>query len=200
MMMAVDLDEVAARQSRLHAAVAELAELPLDELPAEVLDSVLCSLESAQRTLATVGYDAVNGLRTQWPTRAGRLRDHLANLLHLSATEAATRIATAADLTADQPKLPETAAAARHGLIGNEHLRIIRDTIAKLPDTASDADRARFDLELTGVAVAERPDILRRDAALLLAEYDATHDDPVTANAAAPPAANSSSAPKTPTG
>ena len=37
--MSADLDEVAARQSRLHTAVAELAELPFDELPAEVLDS-----------------------------------------------------------------------------------------------------------------------------------------------------------------
>ncbi|WP_326547408.1 DUF222 domain-containing protein [Mycolicibacterium sp. ND9-15] len=176
----MDLDDVAARQARLHAAVAELAELPFNDLPADVLDSVLCSVESAQRTLSTVGYDAVNGLRVQWPTRVGRLRDHLANLLHLSATEAGARIATAADLNEKQPTLPESAAAARHGLIGNEHIRIIRDTIAKLPDTATDVERTRFDLELTGVAVAERPEILRRDAALLLAEYDATHGDPVS--------------------
>jgi hypothetical protein len=33
---------------------------------------------------------------------------------------------------------------------------------------------------LAGVAVAERPEVLRREAALLLAEYDATKDDPVT--------------------
>ena len=59
-------------------------------------------------------------------------------------------------------------------------LRIIRDTIAKLPDTASEADWAHFDLELAAVAIAERPEVLRRQAALLLAEYDATRDDPVT--------------------
>jgi hypothetical protein len=86
----------------------------------------------------------------------------------------------AADLVGERPALSETSAAARHGLIGPEHIRIIRDTISKLPDTASDADRARFDLELTGVAVAERPEILRRDAALMLAEFDATRDDPAT--------------------
>jgi hypothetical protein len=176
----VDLDDVAARQSRMLAAVRELADLPFGELPADVLDSVECTLESAQRALSTIGYDGINALRAQWPTRVGRLRDHLANLLHLSATEASTRIATAADLAKDQPTLPETAAAARHGLIGNEHVRIIRDTLAKLPDTATAAERARFDLELTGVAVGERPEILRRDAALLLAEYDATHGDPVS--------------------
>ncbi len=178
--MAVDLDDVAARQARLHAAVAELAAVPFDELPAEVADDVLAGVESAHRVLTTVGYEAINGLRRQWPTRTGRLRDHLANLLHLSAREAGGRIATARDLAGPDPALPETAAAARHGLIGAEHVSIIRDTVAKLPDTATATDRARFDLELTGVAVAERPEVLRRDAALLLAEFDATHADPVT--------------------
>ncbi|MDT5390166.1 MAG: hypothetical protein QOE04_3807, partial [Mycobacterium sp.] len=176
----VDLQEVAARESRLLSAVAELAELPWAELPGEAVDSVLDTLESAQRRQQSIGFDAINRLRAERPGRTRRLRDRLANLLHLSATEAGSRIATAADLTGEQPALPETGAAARHGLIGPEHLRIIRDTLAKLPDTATESERARFDLELTGVAVAERPEVLRRDAALLLAEYDATHDDPVT--------------------
>ncbi|OBB25034.1 HNH endonuclease [Mycolicibacterium elephantis] len=180
MAVAADVDGVASAQARLHAAVAELSELPFADLPPEVLDSVLCDLEFAQRRLTTVGYDAVNGLRVQWPVRVGRLRDHLANLLNLSATDAGARVAVAADLNATEPVLAETAAAARHGLIGAEHVRIIRETITKLPDTATADDRARFDLELTGVAVTERPEVLRRDAALLLADYDATHGDPVT--------------------
>ncbi|MDT5326291.1 MAG: hypothetical protein QOF25_3443 [Mycobacterium sp.] len=178
--MTIDLEEVTARQSRLHSAVAELAELPWDALPADVIDSVLATLESAQRKQQTIGYGAINQLRAARPTRTRRLRDHLANLLHISAMEAGTRIATAADLAREHPALPETAAAARHGLIGPEHIRIIRDTIGKLPDTATKTDRARFDLELTGVAIAERPEVLRRDAALLLAEFDATRDDPIT--------------------
>jgi hypothetical protein len=76
--------------------------------------------------------------------------------------------------------LPETGAAARYGLIGAEHVGIIRDTVNKLPNSAGPSDRARFDLELTGVAVAERPEVLRREAAKLLAEYDSEHGDPVT--------------------
>jgi hypothetical protein len=176
----IDRDDVRARQSRLHTAVTEMAELSWDEMPADSLDEVLCSLESVRRTLSTVGYDALNSQRKRWPAGVGRLRDNLANLLHVSATEAGERIAIAADLDAGQPALPEAAAAARHGLIGAEHIRIIRDTIAKLPDNATAAEKARIDLELTGVAVAERPEVLRRDAALLLAEYDATHGDPVT--------------------
>jgi hypothetical protein len=178
--VAVDLQEVAARESRLLSAIAELAELPFAQLPGDVTDSVLATLEAAARRQQLIGFDAINALRTEQPRRSRRLRDRLANLLHLSASEAGARIATAADLAAEAPVLPETAAAARHGLIGAEHIRIIRDTLAKLPDTATASERARFDLELTGVAVAERPEVLRRDAALLLAEYDATRDDPET--------------------
>lgn len=178
--MTIGADGVAARLSRLHAAVTEVAELPFDELPPGVLDSVLCGMESAQRRLGPVGCDAVNALRAQWPVRVSRLRDHLANLLHISANDAGARIAVAADLHATEPVLPETAAAARHGLVGAEHVRIIRETIAKLPDTATPAERARFDLELTGVAVTERPEIVRRDAAQLLSDYDATHGDPLS--------------------
>jgi hypothetical protein len=177
----VEVDEEAlARAARLPAVVADLAELPWAELSIEVVESLLFTLETAQRTLSTAGYDGINALRAARPGRTRRLRDQLANLLHLSATEAGSRIATAADLTGEQPALPETGAAARHGLVGAEHVRIIRDTLAKLPDTATESERARFDLELTGVAVAERPEVLRRDAALLLAEFDATHGDPVT--------------------
>ena len=104
----VDLKDVAARQSRLAAAVSDLAELPWTELPTDVTDSVLVTLESAQRTPQSIGGDAINRLRAEQPGRTRRVRDHLANLLHISATEAGARIATAADLTGAQPTLPET--------------------------------------------------------------------------------------------
>ena len=179
--MPVEIDEVQARFSRLQAAAADLLELPWDALPGDVADEVIAGVESVQRTLSMVGYDAINRLNTDAVAGRGRrLRDHLANLLHISATEAGARIATAADLTGERPVLQETAASTRYGLIGAEHVRIIRDTVAKLPDNASESDRARFDLELAGVAVAERPEVLRREAALLLAEYDATTGDPAT--------------------
>lgn len=176
----VDLAEVQARQSRLLEAVAALAELPFDELAVDALDSVLVTLECAARRQQTIGFDAINAMRPHPPAGSRRLRGHLATLLHLSAHEAGRRIATADDLHRERPALPEAAAATRHGLIGSEHLQILRETVDKLPDTASDADRARFDLELTGVAIAERPEVLRRDAAVLLAEYDDTHGDPHT--------------------
>lgn len=177
----VEVQEVQARLARLQAAAADLAELTWERLPGGVAEDVIAGVETVQRRLSVVGYDGIHRLRTDRTAGRGRrLRDHLANLLHISAVDAGDRIATAADLAGESPRLPEAAAAARHGLVGAEHIRIIRDTIAKLPDTAGSEDRARFDLELTGVATAERPEVLRRDAAVLLAEYDATRDDPVT--------------------
>ena len=177
----VTVDEVESRLAALQSAVADLVDLPWGDVPIDGADAVVVGVESAQRTLSMVGYAALDRLRRdQPPGRGRRLRDHLANGLHISATEAAARIAAAADLAGEEPVLPDTAGAARHGLIGSEHVRIIRDTIDKLPDTASKTERARFDLELAAVAIAERPEVLRREAALLLADYDATRDDPVT--------------------
>ncbi len=177
----VDVDEVEWRLAALESAVADLVDLPWGDVPIDGADAVVAGVESAQRTLSMVGYTAIDRLRRGQPPGHGRrLRDSLANGLHISAADAAARIAAAADLTGEEPVLPDTAEAARHGLIGSEHVRIIRDTIAKLPDTASEADRAHFDAELAAGAIAERPEVLRRQAALLLAEYDATRDDPVT--------------------
>ena len=175
------VDDVASRVARLQAAAAELTDLPWDEVPIDGADAALAGVESVQRTLSTVGHAAINRLTGDGTLGRGRrLRDHLANALHVSATEAGKRIATAADLAGQTPTLPETAAAARYGLIGAEHIDIIRDTLAKLPDTATAAERARLDLDLTGVAVAERPEVLRKEAAQWLADYDATHADPQT--------------------
>jgi uncharacterized protein DUF222 len=177
----IAMGEVTARLCALNAAVADLADLQWDDMSLDVAEAMVAGVESAQRTLSMVGNAAVNRLREEADARPVRhLRDKLANTLHISATEAGARISTAADLAGEETVLPETAAAARHGLIGAEHIRIIRDTVAKLPDNASESDHARFDLELAAVAIAERPEVLRREAALLLAEFDATRDDPIT--------------------
>ncbi len=195
--MAIDLDEAAARAQRLESAVADIAELPWDELPVQMLDSLLSILESCQRQLPTVGFEIINRLRAaRVPAGGGRLRDHLANQLHISATDAGARIAMATALSDQTPTLFATAEAARHGLIGAEHLRIIRDTVDKLPDRATRQDREHF---VAAVAVSERPEVLRREAASLLADFDTEHSDRRRANAAEPPAAASRSALKTPT-
>jgi hypothetical protein len=177
----VEMGEVTSRLCALNAAIGDLVDLPWGDVSLGIAEAVAEGVESAQRTLSIVSCSAVNRLRQDEALRRGRrLRDKLANELHISATEAGSRIATATDLIGDESFLPETAAAARHGLIGAEHIHIIRDTVAKLPDSVSESDRAHFDVELAALAIAERPEVLRREAALLLADYDATRDDPIT--------------------
>lgn len=179
--MALDLDDALQRMAVLESAVADVAELPWAELPVAAVCDLLVRLETVSCRLPSVGYDAINRLGgVRPPAGASRLRDYLAGALNISAADAARRIGTAAALAAEAPQLPEAAAAARHGLLGDEHIRIITDTVGKLPESAGVAVRAQFDLELTGVAVVERPEVLRREAAKLLAEFDATQGDPVS--------------------
>jgi hypothetical protein len=105
--VAVDVEQVEARMSALQAAVADLAELPWHEVPLETADEVIAGVESAQRTLSVVGYGAIRRRREDVVLGRGRrLRDHLANLLHISATEAGARIATAATSRASSRVCP----------------------------------------------------------------------------------------------
>jgi hypothetical protein len=157
-------------------AVADFAEYGFDELTPDSRVALLSRLETCVRKLSAVGGELIADMRPQ-DCGQPRLRDMLANVLNISATDAATRIATAADLGGESPALGHTAAAATAGLISAEHVRIIRDTVAKLPDTAPTADREFFDVELACVAVAHRPEVLRREAAKLLTGYDAARSD-----------------------
>jgi hypothetical protein len=169
--------QVAALESTL----AELETAPAgDGSVDEVLDA-LASLESVARRLSVFGLDLLHSLDgADGTAHLPRLRDALANALYISGADAGSRIASAAELAGDAPALAHTGAALRAGLIGTEAVRIIRDTVAKLPDTASTADREFFDVELATVAVAQRPEVLRREAAKLLAGYDAVRNDPIT--------------------
>ncbi len=174
--MVVDLDDALERIARLESAAAEVGELPWADLPVSTVCDLLARLERVSAALPSAGYAAIARLaRARVPAGGGRLRDFLAEALHISASEAGRRIATAAALAGP---LPETAAAARAGLIGAEHVRIVREALAMLPPDAEPADRSRLDCELAAVAVAERPELLRRESARLLADIDARHRDP----------------------
>lgn len=83
---------MASRLGRLQAAAADLTDLTWDETSLDCADEVIAGVESVQRTLSTVGCQAIARLR-RGPHlgRGRRLRDHLANGLHVSATEAGKR-------------------------------------------------------------------------------------------------------------
>jgi hypothetical protein len=137
-------------------------------------------VEGAVRQLTALSLAAVAELaaRGDGTAHRPRLRDLLANELNISGADAASRMAAAGDLAGAHPKLPHAASATREGLLGAESIRVLRDTVAKLPGDASSADIGYFDAELTRIGVAERPEVLRREAAKLLAAYDATRSDP----------------------
>lgn len=165
----------------LESVLAEVAAAPLDAGSTEEVLDALARLESVVRRLQAVGLDllrAVDG--ADGTAHRPRLRDALAQALNISGADAGSRIAAAAELAGDTPPLAHTGAALRAGLIGAEAVRIIRHTLAQLPASASAADREFFDVELATVAVGERPEVLRREAAKLLAGYDALRDDPIT--------------------
>lgn len=175
--MAIDLDDALRRMACLEAAAGDIGELPWAELPVATTCDLLARLERVIAALPSSGYSAIERLvQARVPAGGGRLRDYLAEELHISAAEAGRRVATAVALAGP---LPETAAAAREGLIGTEHVRIIRDALSMLPPDAGPAERSRLDCELAAVAVAERPEVLRRESARLLADIDARHRDPI---------------------
>jgi Domain of unknown function (DUF222) len=174
-----EVDDLEAQVAPLEWAVADFVDHRLDELPTDALVELNARLEACIRKLSAVGSDVISTMGER-DCRQPRLRDLLANALNISGADAASRIATAVDLCGASPTLAHTAAAARAGLIGAEHVRIIRDTVAKLPDTGTASDREFFDVELATVAVANRPEVLRREAAKLLAAYDTVRSDPQT--------------------
>ncbi|HME50404.1 DUF222 domain-containing protein, partial [Mycobacterium sp.] len=172
-------EQIEALLAPLEGAVADLADDRFSELAPDALVEVGARVEACIRRLSAVGGElvaALDGRNCGQP----RVRDLLANALNISAADAGARIATAGDLAGQMPRLGHTAAAAKGGLIGAEAVRIIRDTVAKLPDNAAGGDVEFFDVELAAVAVAHRPEVLRREAAKLLAGYDAVRSDPVT--------------------
>jgi hypothetical protein len=189
--VAIAVEDAQALVAALHAAAADLAGLSWDDVPVEIADAVVGGIESEQRTLSTVSYAVVDQLRADPTLRRGRrLRDHLANLLHISAIEAGTRIATAADFAGDRPNLPETATASRYGLIGSEHVRIIRDTLAKLPDNADPA----APISISSWPVSRSPSVPRCSGARLRSCSRSTTQSRTIrsrGSAAAPPVVNS---------
>jgi Domain of unknown function (DUF222)/HNH endonuclease len=152
----------------------------LGELDDASLFSVAFDIEVAGRRLAALGLDVVAELATRGhgTAKLPRLRTALANELSISAREAGARIRAAGDLAGLAPRLPEAAIAARDGALSAESMRVITETIAKLPDDADAADIASFDAELTVCGIGERPEVLRRDAAAMLADYDAGRPHP----------------------
>ncbi len=124
--------------------VAALAEVPVEELGEP-------SLGAALSTLLRISTDEANG------------RIH-------EAEDLAARVALTGE--ALEPVLSNTAAAQRRGLIGAEHVKIIRKFFDRLPDFVDFATREAAEAQLAELACGLRPHELRAAADRLAALLD----------------------------
>jgi Domain of unknown function (DUF222) len=139
---------------------------------------VLERLETIARRLRVPGHALINQLAEQASEEelGGKLPAALANRLRISRPDANRRIAEAADLGERRaltgetlaPQLSATSEAQRDGLIGNEHVTVIRGFFRRLPDGVDLFTRQSAEADLANKATQYRPDELAKYALVLM--------------------------------
>ncbi|MEB4208319.1 HNH endonuclease signature motif containing protein [Mycobacterium sp. 94-17] len=135
-------------------------------------------LETLARRLRAPSYQLINQVGEQADSveLGGRLSWALAERLHITRAEAGRRIAEAADLGPRRaltgaplaPVLAATAAAVRDGVIGADHIVVIRRFFQQLPESVDVETCALAEKQLAHTAARFRPDQLAKLAARLL--------------------------------
>lgn len=158
----------------LDADLERLCELSFDVFTTPERLRALDRLERVARRLRTPQHSLTNQLGAQAGEEelGGTLRSALADRLRISKSEAGRRIAEAEDLGNRRaligeplaPVLPATAAAQREGLLGDEHVRVIRGFFAHLPVNVDLLTRDAAEADLAQRAGGYRPDELAKYA------------------------------------
>ncbi|ORW95918.1 hypothetical protein AWC27_05765 [Mycobacterium szulgai] len=127
-------------------------------------------LERVARRLPVPGHTLINqiGEQSSEEELGGTLRVALADRLHITRAEAGRRIAEAADLGERRamtgeplsPQLTATATAQRDGLIGDGHVKVIRDFLRGLPAAIDLGTRVAAETQLAQLGASRRPDDL----------------------------------------
>ncbi|NMN94928.1 HNH endonuclease signature motif containing protein [Antrihabitans stalactiti] len=143
-------------------------------LPEAVHLEVLRGLESAARRIPALGHNALLKVVKAPDEVFGnqRNRDVIADTLRITRTELGRRISEAEDLAertsiTGQPLAPmreHTAAAQRSGLIGRDHIKVVRDFFRHLPNNVDIGTREAAEQRLAQLAGALRPDELKKAA------------------------------------
>ena len=161
-------EEIRAVLDALDADVERACELTFDALTTPERLRILVRLEKVARRLPVPGHELINQLTGQ-ATRdelGGKLRDALADRLHITPGEANRRIAEAADLGPRRaltgepmpPQLTGTAAAQHDGTIGAGHVHVIRRFLDHLPCSVDIGTREKAEAHLAELAPEHRPD------------------------------------------
>ncbi len=132
---------------------------------------VLRELERVQRRVTGLGYRLIRVVAEAPGEEFGgqRSRDVLADALRITPKEASARLFESADLTpgltmtgqAVQAVLPATAGKVEAGVIGRDHVRVIRTFLRDLPSGVDYPTRVEAEKQLATVAGTVRPDQLR---------------------------------------
>lgn len=111
------------------------------------------------------------------PLGGGRMRMHVADRLRITPADASRRLREAVDLVARTtvtgavlpPRLVHTAEADRAGVLGDGHIRVIREFLDGLPTAVPFDHRQTAEARLADLAREMRPDELRRCAHRIIA-------------------------------
>lgn len=167
----------------MRAAHEKLRSHTLDRLTHPELLTLLSELESFSRQLPTTQHDVLARLqRDASPTELGAksLRDVLTTRLRISTGEATRRLSEARDLgrrvalsgEPQEPVLAKVAAAQERGLIGPEHVSVIRQFVRDLPAGVDVVTREQCEDSLVTIARGHGPSVVKKDAELLLGLLD----------------------------
>jgi hypothetical protein len=177
---APDRDTVMAAIATMTAAIDTVVDLPIDTLTHKELLTALHALETALWRVPAAGHRILARLDAEAsPVELGAtsIAAVISERLRISREEAHRRLKDARHLGPRRtlsgeplaPKLTHTAAAQAKGLIGPEHVRIIRKFFDDLPDAVYFQARDHADATLARIAAEQLPDGLRTAAARLLA-------------------------------
>nr|MDP9168671.1 13E12 repeat family protein [Actinomycetota bacterium] len=181
---------VQAAMAAMRAAHDALAALPVDALTAADLIAALDELETLTCQLPVQSHRMLTRLQVETTPKAmgaKSWRDVLAIRWRLSTGEAGRRLDEAASLTARptligeplEPVLPCTAIAQSHGVINREHVRILSDTMSRIPPAIDATTRGQIEADLVRTAMGVGPKELKdnADRTLFLLDQDGSEPD-----------------------
>ncbi len=175
-----DRDTVLAALSGLEAAIDAMAGVSFDGLTNPEVVKVLARLETLTRRQPTIQHRLLAKLVREGSAKelgAKNFADVLTTALRIGAKDAKRRLADAEELgertslTGEPlpPVMPHVAAGQAAGVIGAEHITIIRGFFTQLPVWVDLPTRDKAEAELAGVASEFGPEQLRSAAALIAA-------------------------------
>ncbi|WP_006247080.1 HNH endonuclease signature motif containing protein [Mycolicibacterium tusciae] len=184
------VEAVQAAVSALRAAHDELAALPVDLLTKDELVGALDELETLWCQLPAQRHRLLAGLQAEATAKemgAKSWRQVLAIRWRISTSEAGRRLDEAAvlgprrTLTGEplDPVLPCTALAQRRGVINGEHVKIVRETMERIPPAVDTLTRAQIEIDLVGHGIGLGPKELKDKAerTLFLLDQDGPEPD-----------------------